>query len=61
MPSHPKGPHDPDAVRTLVVSGLPSGIDQKVLWKKFRKSEGATDVKWPVTLDGGKEDNTVGE
>ncbi|PPQ84136.1 hypothetical protein CVT26_015169, partial [Gymnopilus dilepis] len=52
----PKLPHDPLAVRTIVVSGLPSSIDSKVLWKKFRKCEGAEKVDWPVKKDDGTED-----
>jgi len=36
------------AIRTIVVSGLPSGVDSKVLWKKIRKEDGAEEVKFPV-------------
>jgi len=41
-------PHDPNAIRTIVVSGLPPSIDSKMLWKKIRKYEGAEKVEWPV-------------
>ncbi|EJD07847.1 RNA-binding domain-containing protein [Fomitiporia mediterranea MF3/22] len=36
---------DPDAIRTIVISGLPSSIDKKTLWKKVRKLEGAENVE----------------
>ncbi|KAJ3865673.1 hypothetical protein EV359DRAFT_38246 [Lentinula novae-zelandiae] len=48
-PSYPKATHDPLAIRTIVVSGIPAEIDTKVLWKKFRKCEGAEKVDWPVS------------
>ncbi|KAF9787823.1 hypothetical protein BJ322DRAFT_1105870 [Thelephora terrestris] len=51
-------PKDPLAIRTLVISGLPSSIDAKVLWKKIRKQEGAEKVEWPVKLKTGEEDLT---
>lgn len=40
--------HDPNAVRTLVITNLPSDITKAVLWKKVRKQEGAESVDWPV-------------
>lgn len=43
-----RAPHDPLAVRTIVISGLPTSIDSKTLWKKVRKLEGAEKVHWPV-------------
>jgi nucleolar protein 4 len=46
---------DPLAIRTIVVSGLPS-VDSKGLWKKFRKYEGAKEVQWPIKHDDGVED-----
>ena len=53
-------PKDPLAIRTVVLSGLPSSIDAKVLWKKVRKQEGAEKVEWPVKLETGEEDSTQG-
>ena len=51
---------DPFAIRTVVLSGLPSSIDAKVLWKKVRKQEGAEKVDWPAKLQTGDEDPTQG-
>ncbi|KAL5532390.1 NOP4 [Sanghuangporus sanghuang] len=42
---HPKTPKDPNAIRTLLISGLPGSIDKKALWKKIRKYEGAESVE----------------
>lgn len=53
-------PKDPLAIRTVVLSGLPSSIDAKVLWKKVRKQEGAEKVDWPAKLQTGEEDPTQG-
>ena len=53
-------PKDPLAIRTVVLSGLPSSIDAKVLWKKVRKQEGAEKVDWPAKLQTGEEDLTQG-
>jgi hypothetical protein len=35
-PSQPisRAPHDPLAVRTIIVTGLPQPLDSKTLWKK---------------------------
>jgi len=61
---NPKGavtaPKDPLAIRTVVLSGLPSSIDAKVLWKKVRKQEGVEKVDWPAKLQTGEEDPTQG-
>ncbi|KAF7295163.1 Ribosome biogenesis [Mycena indigotica] len=51
-------PIDPLAIRTIIVSGVPSGVDSKTLWKKFRKCPGAVKVDWPVTVDD-KDDPTL--
>jgi len=51
---------DPLAIRTVALSGLPSSIDAKVLWKKVRKQEGAEKVDWPAKLHTGEEDPTQG-
>ncbi|KIP11301.1 hypothetical protein PHLGIDRAFT_124953 [Phlebiopsis gigantea 11061_1 CR5-6] len=48
----PTGPRDPNAIRTVVISGLPASIDAKTLWKKVRKYDGAEKVDWPATVDG---------
>ncbi|CAA7260043.1 unnamed protein product [Cyclocybe aegerita] len=55
----PRLPHDPLAIRTIVVSGIPSGIDSKVLWKKIRKYEGAEKVEWPIKNESGDEDSST--
>ncbi|KAF5391007.1 hypothetical protein D9757_004060 [Collybiopsis confluens] len=51
-PQFVKPPNDPLAIRTIIVSGIPSTIDSKVLWKKFRKYEGAEKVDWPIEVSG---------
>jgi nucleolar protein 4 len=52
--------NDPLAIRTILVSGLPTSINQKTLWKKLRKFEGAQSVEWPAKIAGG-EDLSTGE
>ncbi|KAG8702976.1 RNA recognition motif-containing protein [Ceratobasidium sp. 395] len=44
----PKTPNDPDAIRTLVLTNLPEGIDSKTLWKKARKAPGASEIVYPT-------------
>ncbi|KAH8829583.1 hypothetical protein DL96DRAFT_1792260 [Flagelloscypha sp. PMI_526] len=51
--SRPTGPKDPLAIRTVVLGGLPSSIDEKVLWKKVRKCTGAVELQYPVSGDVG--------
>jgi nucleolar protein 4 len=58
---HPRNVQDPQAIRTIVVSGLPSSIDSKTLWKKIRKYEGAQTVEWPAKAENGVEDSSTGE
>ncbi|KAI1798244.1 RNA-binding domain-containing protein [Ganoderma leucocontextum] len=58
-PAKPAGPTDPLAIRTVVISGLPAGIDSKTLWKKIKKLPGAGKVEWPVNSDAGQEDSTL--
>ncbi|KAI0371919.1 RNA-binding domain-containing protein [Pilatotrama ljubarskyi] len=58
-PSRPAGPSDPLAIRTVVISGLPAGVDSKTLWKKVRKIQGAEKVEWPVKSVSGDEDCTT--
>lgn len=49
--------HDPDAVRIIVISGLPASIDKNTLWKKVRKNTGAESVQWPVESASNQVDN----
>ena len=58
LPLHQNTPQDPLAIRTIVVSGLPSSADSKTLWKKFRKYAGAEKVEWPVKSENGEESDT---
>ncbi|KAI0746734.1 hypothetical protein C8Q80DRAFT_1177076 [Daedaleopsis nitida] len=58
-PPKPHGPSDPLAIRTVVISGLPTGIDSRALWKKVRKLHGAEKVEWPVKAESGEEDKSV--
>ncbi|KAL1745881.1 hypothetical protein HDZ31DRAFT_35426 [Schizophyllum fasciatum] len=51
--------NDPNAIRTIVISGLPSSIDQKQLWKKIRKYDGAESVQWPVVVEGAEDKSTA--
>lgn len=60
MSHTPKAPHDPTAIRTIVVSGLPQGLDAKQLWKKIRKYDGAEKVDWPHKSEDGTEDSSIG-
>ncbi|KAI0260752.1 hypothetical protein BC834DRAFT_899152 [Gloeopeniophorella convolvens] len=53
-------PRDPLAIRTIVISGLPSSVDSKTLWKKLRKCEGAGEVQWPTKDESGAEDASIG-
>ncbi|KAI6159066.1 hypothetical protein EDD17DRAFT_922105 [Pisolithus thermaeus] len=50
---------DPFAIRTILISGLPSTIDLKALWKKVRKIDGAEKVVWPGKTASGDEDFTT--
>lgn len=52
------GPSDPLAIRTIVISGLPSGVDSKALWKKVRKYDGAEKVEWPISINGSEDAST---
>ncbi|KAF9442502.1 RNA-binding domain-containing protein [Macrolepiota fuliginosa MF-IS2] len=54
-----KTAHDPAAIRTIVISGLPQALDAKQLWKKVRKYEGAEKVEWPHKSEDGIEDPSV--
>ncbi len=39
---------DPNAIRTLVVSGLPADLTKAVLWKKVRKVDDRVELLFPV-------------
>lgn len=39
---------DPNAIRTLIVTGLPSDLTKAVLWKKIRKVNAKAEVEYPV-------------
>ncbi|KAJ7043307.1 hypothetical protein C8F04DRAFT_1029446 [Mycena alexandri] len=58
-PPRVQAPHDPLAIRTIIVSGLPSPVDSKVLWKKFRKYPGAEKVDWPIKSEDGEDDSAT--
>ncbi|WWD21915.1 hypothetical protein CI109_106403 [Kwoniella shandongensis] len=45
---------DPNAIRTLVLSGLPEGITKNVLWKKIRKVNENAEVVYPVPAEEGE-------
>ena len=57
--AHPSAPHDSLAIRTIVISGLPTNIDSKTLWKKVRKYDGAEKVEWPAKINE-QEDASIG-
>jgi len=59
-PPAPRAPYDPLAVRTIIVSGLPSTLDKNALWKKIRKCPGAETLTWPIKQDNSEEDASVG-
>ena len=42
---------DPDAIRTLVLSGLPNDITKAVLWKKIRKVDDRVELVYPIDGD----------
>nr|XP_019047635.1 nucleolar protein 4 [Kwoniella bestiolae CBS 10118]OCF26565.1 nucleolar protein 4 [Kwoniella bestiolae CBS 10118] len=46
---------DPNAIRTLVLSGLPEGITKNVLWKKVRKVDDRAELVYPVPAEEGEE------
>lgn len=60
MSHTPKAPHDPTAIRTIIISGLPQALDAKQLWKKIRKYDGAEKVDWPYKSEDGTEDSSIG-
>lgn len=39
---------DPNAIRTLVLTGLPGDLTKAVLWKKIRKVNGQAEIEYPV-------------
>ena len=44
---------DPDAIRTLVLTGLPADVTKAVLWKKVRKVDDKLELKYPVEGEEG--------
>lgn len=54
-----KAAHDPAAIRTIIVSGLPQSLDSNQLWKKMRKYDGAEKVDWPHKSEDGIEEPSV--
>lgn len=40
-------PTDPNAIRTVIVSGLPKDVSKNVLWKKVRKT-GECELVYPI-------------
>ena len=57
--TQPSGPRDPNAIRTIVISGLPQGIDSKALWKKVRKYDGAEKVEYPAKVNDVEDASTA--
>ena len=59
-PPQPKtttGLPDPVAIRTIVISALPSTVDSNSLWKKVRKLDGAEMIsQWPGKTSAGEDD-----
>jgi hypothetical protein len=57
---------DPNAIRTLVLTGLPKDLDKNTLWKKIRKLDGVEkkdDLVYPVekgTGEDGVADEAIG-
>lgn len=51
------GPSDPNAIRTLILSGLPADLTKAVLWKKVRKANDKAELVYPVE---GEEDANTG-
>lgn len=43
-----EGSNDPDAIRTLVLTGLPGDLTKAVLWKKVRKVHDQVELKYPI-------------
>jgi len=39
---------DPNAIRSLVLSGLPAELTKAVLWKKVRKIDDRVELLYPV-------------
>jgi nucleolar protein 4 len=50
--------NDPNAIRTLVLSGLPKDLTKAVLWKKVRKADETIDLRYPIEgeIDTGRSD-----
>ena len=48
---------DPDAIRSLVLSDLPSDITKAVLWKRVRKIHDNVELRFPVEGEEAKGGN----
>jgi nucleolar protein 4 len=56
--SAPAKSADPNAIRTLVLTGLPKDLDKNTLWKKIRKLDGVEkkdDLVYPVEKGTGED------
>jgi nucleolar protein 4 len=42
------GSNDPNAIKTLVVTGLPKDLTKNVLWKRVRKISNDIELVFPV-------------
>jgi len=51
-----RGESDPEAIKTLVLTGLPADLTKAVLWKRIRKVDEKAELRYPI--EG--EDNTGG-
>jgi len=50
-PTAEAGSSDPEAIKTLVLTGLPSDLTKAVLWKKVRKVNENLELRYPVEED----------
>jgi nucleolar protein 4 len=48
QPRPAAGSNDPNAIKTLVVTGLPKDLTKNVLWKKVRKINTSIELVFPV-------------
>lgn len=43
-----RGESDPEAIKTLVLTGLPADLTKAVLWKRIRKVDEKAELRYPV-------------
>lgn len=55
-----KTANDPNAIRTLVLSGIPADVDKNTLWKKVRKLDGVDNGKDCLVYPVEKKEGDVG-